>query len=58
VVDVLARLAYPATPESIKRSRKKFTISGVLLVSFVILGLLSALLMSSKFIEGRNLVVD
>ena len=58
VVDALARLAYPATPESIKRSRKKSTFSGFLLLSFVLIGLGSALLMSSKIIEGRNLVVD
>jgi hypothetical protein len=58
VVDELARLAYPATPDSIERSRRKITASGFLLFCFLILGLASALLMSSKIIEGRNLVAD
>ena len=58
LVDELARLAYPATPDSIQRSRKRFTASDLFLVVFLIIGLASALLMSWKIIEGRTLVAD
>ena len=58
VVDALARLAYPATPESIKRSRNNFAISDVFLLFFLFLGLASSVLLSIKVVEGRNLVVD
>jgi len=58
VVDALARLAYPATPESIKRSRNNFAVSDCLLLFFLLLGLVSSVLLSIKVVEGRNLVVD
>jgi hypothetical protein len=58
LVDELARLAYPATPRSIEKSRARHGLSDWMLLILMLAALLLAVMGLWKADEGRKLVVD
>ena len=58
LVDELARLAYPATPRTIKKSRSRHYLADFMLLLLMIAALLLAVIGIWKADEGRKLVVD
>ena len=58
LVDELARLAYPATPRTIEKSRARHGLSDYTLLLLMIGALLLAVIGIWKADEGRKLVVD
>ncbi len=58
LIDTLSRRAYPATPETIRNSRKKIAGSDILLLILMLVGLVFAVSALWRVDEGRKLVSD